>query len=251
MNRLLLTIVLSVMLAIGVRAAQQPVLDNAVVAEETPGLAPQVTTAELRQILSSAAAVVLDTRPADEYAMSHIPGALNVSQKPGTSLGVYISDAAEVRRLVPDLDRMLVLYCNGPFCGKSRRLAEDLAAAGYRSVRRYQLGMPGWRAAGGVAAIAASAIRRVAELDRTAVFVDAGLRAGTQPLPRMVRIEFPDVIQAKEDGRLPMLDHNTRVIVVGETAAQARAVAERIAQNAFHNVAFFDGEGTGLAPRTR
>jgi hypothetical protein len=29
----------------------------------------------------------------------------------------------------------------GPFCGKSKRLAEELLEAGYTNVRRYQLGM--------------------------------------------------------------------------------------------------------------
>ena len=251
MDRILLMMLLSAAAAFGAPFAQRPVLDDAVAAEESSGPAPQVTTAELRQLLSSGTALVLDTRPPDEYAMSHIPGAVNVSQKPGTSPGAYVSDAAEIRRLVPNRERMLVLYCNGPFCEKSRRLAGDLAAAGYRSVRRYQLGRPGWRAAGGVTAIAASAIRHVADLDRTAVFVDAGLPPGTALLPRMVRIEFEDVTRAKEDGRLPMLDHNTRVIVIGESGAQARAVGQRIARNAFHNVAFYDGPGQALAERPR
>ena len=42
-----------------------------------------------------------------------------------------------------------MLYCNGPYCGKSKRLSADLAAAGYTNVRRYQLGIPIWRALGG------------------------------------------------------------------------------------------------------
>jgi rhodanese-related sulfurtransferase len=50
-----------------------------------------------------------------------------------------------------------------------------------------------------------------------------------------------DAAKAKDDGRLPMVDHNTRILVVGDSGAQARAVAEAIARDAFHNVAFFDG----------
>jgi hypothetical protein len=46
---------------------------------------------------------------------------------------------------------------------------------------------------------------------------------------------------AKDDWRLPMEDHNTRILVFGATADQARAVAEAIAKEAFHNVSFFDG----------
>ena len=47
--------------------------------------------------------------------------------------------------------------------------------------------------------------------------------------------------KAKDDGRLPMEDHNTRIVVFGRDAAQARALAEAIAREAFHNVAYFPG----------
>lgn len=43
---------------------------------------------------------------------------------------------------------------------------------------------------------------------------------------------------AKDDGRLPMEDHNARIIVFGSNAADARAVADAIAGEAFHNVSF-------------
>jgi hypothetical protein len=38
-----------------------------------------------------------------------------------------------------------------------------------------------------------------------------------------------------------MTDHNTRIFVVGSNGAEARAVAEAIVHDAFHNVSFFDG----------
>jgi hypothetical protein len=43
-----------------------------------------------------------------------------------------------------------------------------------------------------------------------------------------------------------MTDHNTRIFVVGDNGAQARAVAEAIVHDAFHNVTFFDGAITDL-----
>ena len=49
------------------------------------------------------------------------------------------------------------------------------------------------------------------------------------------------MVKAKDDGRLPMEDHNTRIIVFGKDAAEARAAAEEIAKNAFHNVSFYAG----------
>ena len=50
-----------------------------------------------------------------------------------------------------------------------------------------------------------------------------------------------EVRRAKDDGRLPIEDHNTRIIVVGHNAADARYVAEALAREAFHNVAYFAG----------
>ena len=60
-----------------------------------------------------------------------------------------------------------------------------------------------------------------------------------------------EVRRAKDDGRLPMEDHNTRVIVFGRDGAQARAVAEAIIGEAFHNVAFYGGTFESLRQRVR
>ena len=166
---------------------------------------------------------------------------------------MYVSDVAEIGRLVGgDKARPLVLYCNGPFCGKSNRLAEELLAAGHTEVRRYQLGIPVWRALGGVTVTEAEGLKYVAANDRSAVFVDtrepadfsAGSLTGARSIPRGLVLEGKDtgeVRKAKDDGRLPMEDHNTRLIVLGKDAAEARFVAEAIAREAFHNVSYFPG----------
>ncbi|HWC06076.1 MAG TPA: rhodanese-like domain-containing protein [Gemmatimonadota bacterium] len=232
--------------------AQDPDIFKAVLGEmDAP--APEVSTAELRQMLADASAVVLDARPFMEFATSHIPGARNVSAKPGVEMSMYVSDVAEIGRLVGnDRTTAVILYCNGPFCGKSKRLAEELLNAGYTNVRRYQLGIPVWRALGGVTEIEAVGMRYVLEHDQTAVVIDtrepdafaAGTIADARNVPRSGVLEGKDVGEvkrAKDDGRLPMEDHNTRVIVVGRDAAEARYVAEALTREAFHNVAYFPG----------
>ena len=213
---------------------------------------PEVSTEELRQILADQSAIVFDARPFQEYAVSHIPGARNVSAKPGMPMSEYVSDVAEIGRLVgPDKSTPIVLYCNGPFCGKSKRLSAELAEAGYTNVRRYQLGIPVWRALGGLTEIEPEGLRYVLANDR-AVFIDArnpeqfGAQTipGARNLPRSGLKPGKDVGEvkaAKDDGRLPMEDHNTRIVVFGQDGAQAKAVAEAIAQEAFHNVAYFGG----------
>jgi rhodanese-related sulfurtransferase len=196
---------------------------------------------------------VFDARPHLEFSISHIPRALNVAAKPGVPASLYVSDVAEIGRTVGDNRKAkIVLYCNGPFCGKSKRLAEELVAAGYVDVRRYQLGIPVWRALGGVTEIEPDGLRHVVRDDKTAVLIDtrdaAAYAAGTllnaRPLPRSGVLEGKDVGEvkrAKDDGRLPMEDHNTRIIVFGENAGAAQFVAEALAREAFHNVSYFAG----------
>jgi len=213
----------------------------------------EVSTEELRRILAEKSSAVFDARPFEEYAVSHIPGARNVAAKPGVAPSMYVSDVAEIGRAVGgDKAASIVLYCNGPFCGKSKRLADELLAAGFTSVRRYQLGIPVWRALGGVTEIERAGLERVIAQDHTAVVIDAreGSAAatapmrGSRPIPRSLVLEGKDigeVKRAKDDGRLPMKDHNTRLIVVGSDAASARYVAEALAREAFHNVSYFPG----------
>jgi rhodanese-related sulfurtransferase len=50
-----------------------------------------------------------------------------------------------------------------------------------------------------------------------------------------------EVYAAKNDGRLPMSDHNTRIIVFGQDGVHANEVAKALAREAFHNVAYFSG----------
>jgi rhodanese-related sulfurtransferase len=223
-----------------------------VFAESDSG-APEVSTGELEQILQDGSAVILDTRPHLEWSISHIPTALNVAPKPGVQMALYTSDVAEVGRLVDgDKSQPLVLYCNGPYCGKSKRVAGELLEAGYTGVRRYQLGAPVWRALVGVMVIEADGVRRVFENDQTAVWIDVrdasefseGSIPGARNLPRngvLPGKDVGEVFAAKNDGRLPMEDHNTRIVVFGQEGNQAREVAEALAREAFHNVAYFAG----------
>lgn len=213
----------------------------------------EVSTEQLKGILADKSAVVLDTRPFREFAISHIPGAVNVAAKPGVPMSAYVSDVAEIGRLLEGKkETSLVLYCNGPYCGKSKRLADELLAAGYTSIRRYQLGIPVWRALGGLTEIEPDGLRHVIANDRTAVLIDARevdvFRSGSLPnarnIPRSGVLEGKDVGEvkrAKDDGRLPMEDHNTRLIVIGSDVAKARYVAEALAREAFHNVSYFRG----------
>jgi len=222
--------------------------------DEAGAKTPEISTNDLKRVLAEHSATVLDSRPQKEFATSHIPGAMNVAAKAGVEMSKYVSDVAEVLRLVNNKkDAPLVLYCNGPFCGKSKRLSEELLAAGFTNVRRYQLGIPVWRALGGMTQIESDGAKYVRDNDKTAVWIDVrppvefakGSVPGAKNIPRSLVLVGKDVGElkkAKDDGRLPTTDHNTRIIVFGGSPDDVRFVADAIAHEAFHNVAFYDGD---------
>ena len=240
-----LTRILWLLLALpsGARSAEAQNAVDAVAgpSAETAGTkAPEISTRALREELAAKRALIFDARSPAEFATGHLPGALNVAGKPGLPPSQYTSDLAPIEKLVKgNRAQPIVLYCNGLYCGRSRRLADDLLAAGFTDVRRYQLGMPVWRALGGVQQIELPALLHVLEQDRTAVLLDA--RGGTT-FPGARPLPLSDVRKAKDDGRLPMDDHHTRIVVVGASGTQAQALAEGIANDAFDNVAFFGGD---------
>ena len=214
---------------------------------------PEISTEEMQKILKNKTATVFDARPFREFSVSHIAGAVNVSGKPGVAISLYISDVAEIGRILKENKQApIILYCNGPNCGKTKRLAEELRTAGYTDIRRYQLGIPVWRALVGVTVIEPEGVRYVLEKDRTAVFIDSRepeqFKAGSLPQARNLPAsgvlpgkDVGEVKKAKDDGRLPMEDHNTRIVVFGKDEPQARLVAEALAREAFQNVSYFAG----------
>jgi len=109
------------------------------------------------------------------------------------------------------------------------------------------LGAPGWRALGGVMQVEKPALLRLLAQDATSVLIDGRAEVGLTPrLRNAVSIPLSEASQAKDDGRLPMTDHNTRIFVVGTNGTEARTVAEAIVHDAFHNVTFFGGAITDL-----
>jgi len=202
----------------------------------------QVSTEEMIRIVSGHSATIFDARTQLEFAIGHIPGALNVAPKPGAPKSRHVSDVAAIARIVPDRKAPIIVYCNGPFCGKSRRLGEELLEAGFTNVRRYQLGTPVWRALVGPMEIEPEGIRYIRG-DQTAVLLDARspeeFAAGSVAHARNVPVG--EVVAAKSDGRLPMDDFNTRVVTFGRDGSQASALAEALAHTGFNNLKFYGG----------
>ena len=91
---------------------------------------------ELAARLARGEVLVLDVRPAAEYAAGHIAGARSV---PVTEL------RRQLRALPADAD--VVAYCRGPYCVYADEAVRELARHGFRA-RRLADGFPEWRRAG-------------------------------------------------------------------------------------------------------
>ena len=230
MKRILATIIYSTLLLSVASAGDkgQEVYPDGSVYKATLAEANQktqeVSTEEVRRILADGSAVVLDARPRQEYVAGHVPGARN----PDASAGGTV---ATVERLVNgDKKKPLVIYCNGPFCMQSRRLSEQLIDAGFTNVRRYQLGIPIWRALGGPTEIELEGVVRIFNVDRTAVYFDARSpeEFAKGSLPGAHNVPAEPLASGALEKALPRDDFNTRIVLFGRDAAQARALADAL-----------------------
>jgi rhodanese-related sulfurtransferase len=205
---------------------------------ETGQKTGEISTEQMRRILVDGSAIVLDTRTRLEFDAGHIPGAHSLDVAPDGQVAAVLQMAGG------DKTRALVLYCNGPYCQASRRLADRLVDADFSNVRRYQLGIPIWRALGGPTAIELGGLTRVFGHDQTAVFIDARSAGefANGSLPGAQNASVEDVVSGKlKKIALPEDDFNRRVIVFGRDAAQARQLADVLSKRPWHNVVYFAG----------
>jgi rhodanese-related sulfurtransferase len=90
----------------------------------------------LLERLRARAVTVLDVRPEDEFALGHLPGAVNI---PLRELEARLSEF--------DPAQEIVAYCRGPYCVLSYEAVAALRVRGFKA-RRLEDGLPEWRAAG-------------------------------------------------------------------------------------------------------
>lgn len=208
----------------------------------------EVSTEQVRRILRDGSAIILDARSRAEYVAGHIPGVKNLDASPSEQV------AAVDRFVDGDRSRAIVLYCNGPFCQASRRLGDKLSAAGFTNVRRYQLGMPIWRALGGPTEIELEGILRIFQVDQTAVFFDTSAAdeyaKGSLPGARNIPADRL-ALDGLKGVSLPEDDFNTRIVLFGRDPAQTRAVAEFFAKRPWHNVMYYPGSFEELSAALR
>ncbi|MDT3685450.1 MAG: metalloregulator ArsR/SmtB family transcription factor [Pseudorhodoplanes sp.] len=95
-----------------------------------------VTRKGLIKRLRDRLVTVLDVRPETEFALGHLPSALNIP-------------LPELKKRLAELPkgREIVAYCRGPYCVLSFEAVSLLRARGY-TVHRLEDGFPEWKASG-------------------------------------------------------------------------------------------------------
>jgi rhodanese-related sulfurtransferase/DNA-binding transcriptional ArsR family regulator len=103
--------------------------------EDRDSLEP-VSRKELLDRSRSDGVTILDVRPEDEFALGHLPGAINIPLR-----------ALEARLSELDPSKEIVAYCRGPYCVLSYEAVAALRKRGFKALR-LEDGLPEWRAAG-------------------------------------------------------------------------------------------------------
>jgi rhodanese-related sulfurtransferase len=231
-RRIMLTLALFIVVSLSVALLSFPHYVRAE-ANEAARWGAEITTEELRQVLATGTTPVLDVRSEKEYSIAHIPGSINIYEK----------ETDAIMQRFPDKKAALVVYCNGPYCHKVKRVGEQLVAKGYTGLKRYQLGLPVWRAFGNTVETGTLGFKYIFSGDKTAIFVDARsteqFKAGT--VPGAVNVQAGEEETANTDGRLPYTDKGTRIVVFADTPEKARKVAEGVAHRAFWNSSYYGG----------
>jgi len=102
------------------------------------------TTAFMAMHNANTTMAILDARGCDTAEdckkAGHIPGAKELTDK---------STMAEIQKVLPDKDQLVVTYCGSAACPASEKLAAHLNKMGYTNVVIYKEGIAGWTTVGG------------------------------------------------------------------------------------------------------
>lgn len=99
-----------------------------------------VSTEMLKDMLDQKKELVLvDARTKEEYQEAHIAPAVNVTER---------DFEKEAVALPSDKKTLLIFYCNGVKCGKSKKVAAKAREKGYSNILIYNDGFPVWEEKG-------------------------------------------------------------------------------------------------------
>jgi rhodanese-related sulfurtransferase len=99
---------------------------------------PDISIAEVKALLGTKKATIIDVNGTDSYAKGHVPGALDF-------------DAIEkdfAKSLPADKNALVIAYCGNPRCTAYQAAAKAAEKLGYKNVKHMSAGISGWNKAG-------------------------------------------------------------------------------------------------------
>lgn len=99
---------------------------------------PDISIAEVKALLGTKKATIIDVNGSDSYVKGHVPGALDF-------------DAVEkdfAKALPEDKNALVIAYCGNPRCTAYQAAAKAAEKLGYKNVKHMSAGISGWTKAG-------------------------------------------------------------------------------------------------------
>jgi len=99
---------------------------------------PDVSIKEVKDLIASKQAVLLDVNGSKSYQDGHVPGALN-----------YEAVKDKLASILPaDKSSVIIAYCGSPKCKAYKEAAQAAAQLGYTNIKHMSAGIKGWKEAG-------------------------------------------------------------------------------------------------------
>lgn len=99
---------------------------------------PDISIKEVRALVESKKAVLIDVNGSESFAKGHVPGAIDFEALKGSL----------AKALPADKSTPIVAYCGGPRCKAYRAAAEAAEKLGYKNIKHMSAGISGWKDAG-------------------------------------------------------------------------------------------------------
>ncbi|UZP68105.1 rhodanese-like domain-containing protein [Desulfovibrio mangrovi] len=108
--------------------------------------------------------MIIDSRPANKFGEGYIPTAVSI---PDSQFEKMASQLPENK------NALLIFYCGGLHCPLSHKSAKKAEALGYKNVKVFAEGMPGWKKAGNAPAISVEMIATMMNSGDNYMLVDS------------------------------------------------------------------------------
>ncbi len=128
----------SILVAAALAVMPVTMLSGAVAHAAEAALAPEISLDELKAVVASKGATIIDVNSTKSYKDGHVPGAVHFAQ--------HEKNLAAV--LPKDKSAPIVAYCGGVMCTAWEDAAKAAKELGYTNIKHFKGGIKGWKDAG-------------------------------------------------------------------------------------------------------